>query len=61
MLFHTLSFPWPASRPGSSVYSDIDSAMDHASEEVLVVIVVDEWIGDFALIETATDENGVYR
>ena len=48
--FHTLSFPWPASRPGSSVYSDIDSAMDHAREEVLVLIVVDEWIGDLASI-----------
>ena len=32
--------------PGSSVYSDIDSAMDHAREKVLVVIVVDELIGD---------------
>jgi hypothetical protein len=38
--FHTLSFPWPASRPGATGLAALStSAMDSARKEVFVVIV----------------------
>ena len=46
--FHTLSFPWPAFSPGRcSIYSYIDQC-SRTRKELLVVIVVDKCIGDFA-------------
>jgi len=50
--FHTLSFPWPAFRPGDAEFTATSTrAMGRTSKEMLVVIVVDECFGDFALIE----------
>jgi hypothetical protein len=45
--FHTLSFPWPAFRPGDAGYTaTLSSAMGRTRKEVFVVIVVDECFGD---------------
>ena len=47
--FHTLSFPWPAFRPGDARFSATStSAMGRTRKEVFVVIVVDECFGDYA-------------
>jgi hypothetical protein len=41
--FHTLSFPWPAFRPGDAGFTaSSTSAMGRTRKEVFVVIVVDE-------------------
>ena len=53
--FHTLSFPWPASRPGDAGFTATStSAMGRTRKEVFVVIVVDECYGDDAPIESAS-------
>ncbi len=50
--FHTLSFPWPAFRPGDAGFAATSSsAIGRTHKEVFVVIVVDESFDDFALIE----------
>jgi hypothetical protein len=47
--FHTLSFPWPAFRPGDAGFTATStSAMGRTRKGVFVVIVVDECFGDFA-------------
>jgi hypothetical protein len=52
--FHTLSFPWFAFRPGDAGFTATStSAMGPTRKEVFVVIVVDEYFGDFALIRNA--------
>jgi len=50
--FHTLSFPWPAFRPGDARFTATSiSAMGRTRKEVFVVIAVDECFGDLPLIE----------
>jgi hypothetical protein len=50
--FHTLSFPWPAFRPGDAGFTATStSAMGRTRKEMFVVIVVDECFGDYALTE----------
>jgi hypothetical protein len=45
--FHTLSFPWPAFRPGDAGFTATStSAMGRTRKEVFVVIVVEECFGD---------------
>ena len=52
--FHTLSFPWPAFRPGDAGFTATStSAMGRTRNEMFVVIVVDECFGDNALFEKA--------
>ena len=58
--FHTLSFPWPAFRPGDAGFTaSSTSAMGRTRNELFIVIVVDECFGDLALIVIATDDDGV--
>jgi hypothetical protein len=61
--FHTLSFPWPAFRPGDAGFTATStSAMGRTRKEMFVVIIVDECFGDFVSRGTATrltDENRV--
>ena len=61
--FHTLSFPWPALRPGDAGFTATwTSAMGRTRKEMFVVIVVDECFGDLAPIENRScDENGIYQ
>jgi hypothetical protein len=60
--FHTLSFPWPAFRPGDARFTATStSAVGPTRMEVFVVIVVDQCFGDFARIEDHADEKSVYR
>jgi hypothetical protein len=48
--FHTLSFPWPAFRPGDVGFTATStSAMGRTRKEVFVVIVVDECFGEWVL------------
>jgi hypothetical protein len=50
--FHTLSFPWPVFRPGDAGFTaSSTNAMAPTRKEVFVVIIVDECIGDDALVE----------
>jgi hypothetical protein len=61
--FHTLSFPWPAFRPGNAGFTAISiSAMGRTRKQAFVVIVVDECFGDYSLIETwsGSVRNGRY-
>ena len=46
--FHTLSFPWPAFSPGRCSILQLHRPMSRTRKELLVVIVVDKCIGDFA-------------
>ena len=49
--FHTLSFPWPAFRPGGSGFTATStSAISRTGKELFVVIVLDEYFGDYASI-----------
>jgi hypothetical protein len=46
--FHTLSFPWPAFRPGDAGFTASSTcAMGRTDKEVFVVTVVNECFGDF--------------
>ena len=57
--FHTLSFPWPASRPGRrGVYIHIDQCNGRTRKEEFVVIVVDECFGNLARTELAMMTSG---
>jgi len=50
--FHTLSFPWPAFRPGDAGFTATStSAMGRTRKEMFVVCIVDECFGDNALVE----------
>ena len=50
--FHTLSFPWPAFRPGDAGFTATStSAMGRTRKEMFVAIVVDERIGDLSSTE----------
>ena len=50
--FHTLSFPWPAFRPGDAGFTaSSTSAMGRTRNELFIVIVVDECFGDLASIQ----------
>ena len=47
LAFHTLSFPWPAFRPGGAGFTVISiNARGRTRKEVFVLIVVDECFGD---------------
>ena len=60
--FHTLSFPWPAFRPGDPGFTSAStSATGRTHKEVLVVIVVDEYIGDLTPIQNITNGKSIYR
>jgi hypothetical protein len=54
--FHTLSFPWPAFRPGDAGFTGTStSAMGRTRKEMFVVIVVDECFGDLPLIQISNE------
>jgi hypothetical protein len=60
--FHTLSFPWPAFRPGDAGFTATStSAMSRTGKEVFVLIVVDECFGDFAPIHRGSFLKRLYQ
>ena len=59
--FHTLSFPWPAFRPESWIYRYATPAQCAApATKRLSLSVVDECIGDYALLDTLWKIEGSY-
>ncbi len=51
--FHTLSFPWPAFRPGDAGFTATStSAMGRTRKEMFVVCILDECFGDLAGLQT---------
>ena len=60
--FHTLSFPWPAFRPGDAEFTATStSAMGRTPKEMFVVIVVDECFGDWELVDELREIAGRTR
>jgi hypothetical protein len=58
--FHTLSFPWPAFRPGDAGFTATStSAMSRTGKEVFVLIVVDECFGNFPSIQNVPGDIAV--